>query len=813
MSDTNKVVNRRAHSCHAHAEASSSASASVVAAAGSAAPAAHRHAHASSHAETASVAVAGKAVDPVCGMTVDPTTAKHRFEYRGEPFVFCCAGCRTKFEADPDRYLAPKPAAEPAAEGAVYTCPMHPLVRQVGPGACPICGMALDPETVSLDGGPNEELADMQRRFWIGLAFGCPVLALAMGGHMLGDLVSPEMSGWAQLALATPVVAWAGRPFFVRGWASLVSRNLNMFTLIAIGTAAAYLFSLVALLFPQALPGAAGAEPPLYFEAASAIIVLVLLGQVLEGRARERTSGALRALLDLAPKIAHRLAGGVEQDVDLGQVATGDRLRVRPGERIPVDGAVIEGSSTVDESMLTGEPMPVPKAAGAAVTGGTLNGAGTLVVAAEKVGRDSVLSRIVQLVAEAQRSRAPVQQLVDRVSAWFVPAVLAVAVLAFGAWLAFGPEPRLPHALVAAVAVLIIACPCALGLATPLSITVGLGRGAEAGVLVRNAEALEALARADTLAFDKTGTLTEGRPAVTTIVAAPGFTEAQVLDAAAALESASEHPLGRAIVDAAGARTIAVAAAADFASITGKGVRGTVNGQTVLVGNAAMLAEAAVEVAPLAEDADRLRADGATVVFLAVGACLAGAIAVADPLRAGGAATIAALRAAGLRIVMLTGDDAATALAVAGKLGIDDVRAGLPPEGKIAVVRALQKQGGVVVMAGDGINDAPALAAADVGIAMGSGTDAAIESAAVTLLGGDIAAILRARRLSRATMRNIRQNLVFAFGYNVVGVSIAAGVLYPVIGLQLSPMIAAAAMALSSVSVVANALRLKGARL
>jgi P-type Cu+ transporter len=695
---------------------------------------------------------------------------------------------------------------------------MHPEVRQVGPGSCPICGMALEPLDVTAETGPNPELADMTRRFWVGLALALPVFALEMGGHLLSLHASlpRQVSNWLQLLLATPVVLWAGRPFFERGWASLKSRNLNMFTLIALGTGVAWAYSVVATLAPGVFPaGFRGHDGSVavYFEAAAVITVLVLLGQVLELRARERTSGAIRALLDLAPKTARRVReDGGDEEVTLDLVQTGDRLRVRPGERVPVDGAVLEGASAVDESMVTGEALPVEKAPGAKVIGGTLNGRGGFVMRAEKVGKETMLARIVQMVAEAQRSRAPIQRLADQVSGWFVPVVIAVAALAFAAWWAFGPSPALAYGLIAAVSVLIIACPCALGLATPMSIMVGVGRGAGLGVLIKNAEALERLEKVDTLVVDKTGTLTEGRPTVTAIVPLDGRGEADLLRLAATLERASEHPLAAAIVKAAEERGIAPGSAAGFRSVTGKGVVGTVDGVEVALGNRALMEELKVDIAEAAARAAELRGEGATVMYVAAGGVPTGLVAVADPVKASTPAALEALRRAGVRIVMLTGDNRTTAEAVAKRLGIDEVEAEVLPEQKSAVVRRLKEQGRVVAMAGDGVNDAPALAAADVGIAMGTGTDVAIESAGVTLVKGDLAAIARARRLSRLTMRNIRQNLFFAFVYNALGVPVAAGVLYPALGLLLSPVIAAAAMALSSVSVIANALRLRAAR-
>lgn len=762
----------------------------------------------------------GMVKDPVCGMSVDPHTAKHRASFEGRPYYFCSAGCRTKFLADPQNYLSKEKSEKPApvAPGTIYTCPMHPEVRQVGPGACPICGMALEPLEVTADSGPNPELADMTRRFWIGLALTVPVFALEMGSHLTGlDHVVPRgISNWVQLALATPVVLWAGWPFVERGWQSLVTRNLNMFTLIAMGTGVAWLYSVVATvvpgIFPHAFRGHDGSVA-VYFEAAAVITVLVLLGQVLELRAREATSGAIRALLDLAPRTARRLTDGGEEDVTLDQVHVGDRLRVRPGEKIPVDGDIEQGRSNVDESMVTGESLPVTKEAGAKAIAGTLNQSGALIITARKVGADTMLAQIVQLVSQAQRSRAPIQRLADQVSGWFVPAVIVVAVLAFIAWALFGPEPSLSYGLVAAVAVLIIACPCALGLATPMSIMFGVGRGAHAGVLIRDAEALERMEKVDTLVVDKTGTLTEGRPAVTEIVAMDGLTEADLLKFAAGVEAASEHPLARAVVDAARARNIVIPAVADFDSPVGKGALGKVEGWTVLLGQETFLKERGADASALTAEAARLRADGATAIFVAVDGRPAGVLAIADPVKVSTPETLKALTEAGIRIVMLTGDNRTTAQAVARRLGITEVEAEVLPEQKSAVVNRLKSEGRVVAMAGDGINDAPALASADVGIAMGSGTDVAIESAGVTLLKGDLTGILRARRLSQATMGNIRQNLFFAFIYNVAGVPVAAGVLYPMFGILLSPVIAAAAMALSSVSVIINATRLRGVKL
>ena len=758
--------------------------------------------------------------DPVCGMTVDPATTPHHAEHAGHAFHFCGAGCRTKFVADPVKYLAPDQASAPVAPpGTIYTCPMDPQVRQVGPGVCPICGMALEPEVFTADAGPNPELADMRRRFWIALVLTAPIFLLEMGGHLfdLHRLVAPQVSGWIQMVLATPVVLWAGWPFFERGARSIASRNLNMFTLIAMGTGVAYAYSLVSTLAPQAVPPAFRGHDgrvPIYFEAAAVITVLVLLGQVLELRAREQTSGALRALMDLAPKTARRVRDdGADEEVALDVIQPGDRLRVRPGEKVPVDGEIVEGRVAIDESMVTGESMPVTRQAGDKVVGGAINKTGSFVMLAEKVGAETLLAQIVQMVAQAQRSRAPIQRMADRVSGWFVPLVIAAAVAAFAAWALFGPDPRFSFALVAAVSVLIIACPCALGLATPISIMVGVGRGAHAGVLIRNAEALEGFETIDTLVIDKTGTLTEGRPALTAIRPAAGFDDAEILHLAASVERGSEHPLADAILRAARERAITLAEPDGFDSPVGKGVEGKVDGRTLVLGSSAFLAERGVDVSALAAEADALRADGATAIFLGVDGQAAAILAIADPIKATSAEAVRALTADGVRLVMMTGDNRTTALAVARTLGIEDVEAEVLPQDKAAVVTRLRAEGRRVAMAGDGVNDAPALAAADVGIAMGAGADVAIESAGVTLLSGDLQGLVKARRLSRAVMRNIRQNLVFAFAYNIAGVPIAAGVLYPFFGLLLSPPLAAAAMALSSVSVITNALRLRTVRL
>jgi P-type Cu+ transporter len=720
----------------------------------------------------------------------------------------CCSGAHD--------HAAAVRSPPPIPEGTIFTCPMHPQIRQVGPGFCPICGMALEPELVSAEAAPNPELADMMRRFWVGLVLTLPVLALEMGGHLtnLHMLLDQNWSNWLQFLFATPVVLWAGVSFFVRGWQSLLTRNLNMFTLIAMGIGVAWLYSVVAILLPGMFPPAFRSPEgavAVYFEAAAVITVLVLLGQVLELRAREQTSGAIRALLDLAPKTARRLSadGGDEEEVSLDAIAVGDRLRVRPGEKVAVDGEVIEGRSGVDESMVTGESMPATKEVGAKVIGGTLNATGSFIMRAEKVGRDTMLSRIVQMVAAAQRSRAPIQRLADQVSAWFVPAVILIALVAFAAWSIFGPQPRLAFGLVAAVTVLIIACPCALGLATPMSIMVGVGRGAEVGVLIKNAEALERMEKIDTLVIDKTGTLTEGKPKVVAVVAAGGFDENEVLGVAASVEKASEHPLALAIVAAAQERGLDLTAVTEFDSPTGKGVVGAIDGRRLALGSASFLREIGIQTSQLEQEAERLRREGATAIFLGVDGKLAGVLAIADPVKRTTPDALNALAQDGIRVVMLTGDNKTTAEAVARRLGITQVEAEVLPQEKSAVVEKLQRGGRSVAMAGDGVNDAPALAAAEVGIAMGTGTDVAIESAGVTLLKGDLTGIVRARRLSQATMRNIRQNLFFAFIYNAAGVPIAAGVLYPVFGILLSPIIAAAAMALSSVSVVGNSLRLR----
>jgi Cu+-exporting ATPase len=711
--------------------------------------------------------------------------------------------------------VAGKKRSDHVSESAIYTCPMHPQVRQAGAGFCPICGMALEPVEVSAEVGSNSELIDMTRRFWVGLVLAVPVAALEMGGHLTNHHMLPgqHLSNWVQLFLASPVVLWAGSPFFVRGWASIRARSLNMFTLISMGTGVAWTYSVFGTLLPNLFPAqlrASDGSAPVYFEAAAVITVFVLLGQVLELKARERTSGAIKALLNLAPKRTRRIhADGSDEDIAVEAVVVGDRLRVRPGESVPVDGEVLEGSSFVDESMVTGEAMPVIKEAGAKVIGGTVNQAGSFVMRAQQVGRDTMLAQIVQMVAHAQRSRAPIQRLADQVSAWFVPAVIGVAIVTFLAWSIVGPEPRFTFALIAAVSVLIIACPCALGLATPMAIMVGVGRGAQAGVLIKDAEALERFERFDTLVVDKTGTLTEGNPRVVSVRTAANHAENDMLRCAASLERASQHPLGTAIVRAARERGLRLADAQEFDAPVGKGVTGTVDGHRLVIGNAQIMEAAGVVVGALATEADRLRQEGATAIFVAIDGEASGVVAIADPIKATTPSAIATLKRSGIRVVMLTGDNATTARAVAMRLGISVVEAEVLPQDKSRVVERLRHEGHVVAMAGDGVNDAPALATADVGIAMGAGTDVAIKSAGVTLVRGDLNGIVRARRLSAATMSNVRQNLLFAFIYNAVGIPVAAGVLYPLFGIVLSPIIAAAAMALSSVSVIGNALRLR----
>ncbi|ESX28527.1 heavy metal translocating P-type ATPase [Mesorhizobium sp. M1148] len=761
------------------------------------------------------------ATDPVCGMSVDRATARHFFRHEGQGFYFCSAGCRAKFEAEPQNYLGDRPTPSPVPKGTQYTCPMHPEVIRDKPGSCPICGMALEPMGVPTgDEGPNPELVDFTRRFWVSAMLSVPLLIVAMA-PMLGltfqAFVDERTMVWLELALASPVVLWAAFPFFHRGWESLVNRSPNMWTLISLGVGAAYLYSVVAALFPDIFPHqfrGHGGTVPVYFEAASVIVALVFLGQVLELRAREKTGSAIRALLDLAPKTA-RLIGedGSDTDVPLVAVKTGDHLRLRPGDAVPVDGTVTEGRSSIDESMISGEPLPVEKTKGDALTGGTLNKNGSLIMRAEKVGSETTLSRIVELVAKAQRSRAPIQGLADRVSFYFVPAVVLVALMAFAAWAIFGPEPSLIFAIVSAVSVLIIACPCALGLATPMSIMTATGRGAHAGVLIKDAAALERFASVDTLIVDKTGTLTEGKPRLTDVVAAEGLSENELLALAAGLEKGSEHPLAEAIVGGAGERGLTLVEAGGFDAVTGKGVSGTVSGRKVSLGNAAMMADVGIDTASLSARAEALQAEGKTAMFVAVDKKLAGIVAVADPVKATTAEAIRALHDRGLRIIMATGDNECTARAIAKSLGIDEVRAGLLPEQKAALVEELRAKGAGVAMAGDGVNDAPALASADVGIAMGTGADVAVESAGITLVKGDLNGIVRARTLAQGTIRNIRQNLFFAFLYNVLGVPVAAGVLYPLTGTLLSPMLAAAAMSLSSVSVIANALRLRTLKL
>ena len=759
--------------------------------------------------------------DPVCGMTVSEEKNAGRFSYQGREYLFCSSKCLGKFSSDPETYLKPQPVETTEAEASRdYTCPMHPEVVQQGPGSCPICGMALEPLTVSADEEENAELRQMTRRFWICLLLTIPELLLAMGpmlGLPVARLAAPRVLGWIELALATPVVLWGGWPFFVRGWQSLLSRHFNMFTLIGLGVGVAYGYSLVAGLFPGLFPAAfrgADGEVAVYFEAAAVIVTLVLLGQVMELRARSQTGAAIRALLGLAPKTARRLEpDGSEQDVPLDQVQPGDRLRIRPGEKVPVDGKVVEGTSAVDESMVTGESMPVQKNVGEHVIGATVNATGSLVMVAERVGAETLLAQIVQMVANAQRSRAPIQKLADQVAGYFVPAVVGAALLTFAVWAWFGPEPRLAHALINAVAVLIIACPCALGLATPMSIMVATGKGAGLGVLFKNAEAIEVMRQIDTLVVDKTGTLTEGKPKLVSVSVGAGGDETTLLRLAASLERGSEHPLAAAIVAGAKERGADPAAAEDFASLTGKGVTGRVDGHRVALGNRQLLDELGIEPGALAEPAEELRTAGQTVMYVAVDGAVAGILGVADPIKATTPEAIRQLQAEGIRIVMLTGDNRTTAAAVAGQLGLDEVEADVLPDQKVAVVKRFQAEGRKVAMAGDGVNDAPALAQAQVGIAMGTGTDVAMESAGVTLVKGDLRGIVRARRLSDATMRNIRQNLFFAFFYNALGVPIAAGVLYPFFGLLLSPMIAAAAMSFSSVSVVSNALRLRNLRL
>ena len=763
------------------------------------------------------------ATDPVCGMDVDPLDHEHELRNAGKLVQFCSADCKATFAANPAKYANGMPSVPPTASdsGVLYTCPMHPQIRQYGPGSCPICGMALEPLTLTAEAPENPELIDMTRRFWVGLVLALPVFLLEMGAHVsaldVHRWIAPTTVSWIEFALATPVVLWAGFPFFVRAWASVVHRSLNMFSLIALGTGTAYLYSVVATFAPGIFPlgfREMGGVVPVYFEAAAVITVLVLLGQVLELRAREQTGGAIRALLNLAPKTARRVNdNGIDDEVSLESVQIGDRLRVRPGDAIPVDGRVLEGTSAVDESMVTGESMPTTKTVGDTLIGGTVNGTGALVMQTDRVGSETMLSRIVAMVAEAQRSRAPIQRLADTVAGYFVPAVLAVAAIAFVVWSIWGPAPSLAYALIAAVSVIIIACPCALGLATPMSIGVGIGKGAGVGVLIKSAEALERMERVNTLVVDKTGTLTEGRPSVTSVLVAAGTAETEILPLAASLERSSEHPLAAAVVAAARTRGMTLSDTTNFVSLTGKGVTGTVSGRAVALGNQKLMDDLGIAFGTLGTDAERLRADGSTALFVAVDAKAAAVIAVGDPIKATTIAALDALRADGIQIAMLTGDNATTARAVATKLGITDVHADVLPEDKLRIVRELKAKGRVVAMAGDGVNDAPALAEADVGIAMGTGTDVAIQSAGITLVKGDLAGIVRARSLSHKTMRNIRENLIFAFAYNIIGIPLAAGVLYPVFGLLLSPLIAALAMSFSSVSVIANALRLRGAKL
>lgn len=755
-------------------------------------------------------------LDPVCGMTIFPADAVGTLQHAGHTYHFCSDACLQKFRENPTAFVGEKPraSASPANTEAEYTCPMHPEIRQRGPGSCPICGMALEPVHVTLEEQPNEELIDMTRRFWWSLALTTPLLGFMIAEFLPGHLLHRLPSGWLnwmELILATPVVLWGGWPFFQRGWASVVTRHLNMFTLIALGVGAAFGYSVVATLAPDLFPASfrMGDQVAVYFEPAAVIIVLVLLGQVLELRARSQTSNAIRNLLGLAPKTARRVSANGEEDVPVEHVHIGDRLRVRPGERVPVDGKVTEGITTIDESMVTGEPIPVEKTIDSKVTGGTVNGTGTFVMTAERVGSETLLAQIVRMVSDAQRSRAPIQRLADTVSGWFVPIVIVVAIAAFAAWSYYGPEPRMAHALVNAVAVLIIACPCALGLATPMSIMVGTGRGAELGILLRNAEALEVLEKVNTIVVDKTGTLTEGKPHLKAVEAAAGFDEPTVLRLTASLENVSEHPLAVAIVKGAQEKGIALSPVTDFASATGKGVSGTVEGRSVSIGNIKQMEDLGVDLGPLRERADALRAGGQTVMIVAIDRKAAGLVSVADPIKESALQALKDLRSEGIDVVMLTGDNRITAAAVAKTLGIDHVEADVLPDQKAAVVQRLQSQGRIVAMAGDGINDAPALAQANVGIAMGTGTDVAMESAGVTLVKGDLRGIVRARRLSEATMKNIRQNLFFAFVYNALGVPLAAGLLYPWFGILLSPMIASAAMTFSSVSVIGNALRLR----
>ena len=761
-----------------------------------------------------------KVKDPVCGMMVDPAAGKPHMTYKGHEYHFCSDSCHGKFKADPEKYLIAQSAAAPAIKGAQYTCPMHPEIIRDEPGSCPICGMALEPVMPSLDDGPNPELIDFTRRFWVSAICSIPLLIVTMGpmlGLPIREWIGEQRTVWLEFILATPVVLWAALPFFKRGVDSFKNRSPNMWTLIMIGVGAAYLYSVVAILFPDMFPHSFrghGGSVPVYFEAAAVIVTLVFLGQVLELRARERTGSAIRALLDLAPKTARRIAAdGSEADVPLDEVQAGDKLRIRPGDSVPVDGIVVEGRSSVDEAMITGEPVPVEKTEGDKVIGGTVNKNGSLVMQAEKIGAETMLSQIVDMVAKAQRSRAPIQGLADRISFYFVPMVIVVALLSFIGWALWGPEPSMIYAIVAAVSVLIIACPCALGLATPMSIMTATGRGAQAGVLIKDAEALERMAKVDTLIVDKTGTLTEGRPKLTDVVAVSGIDDNTLLQLAASLEKGSEHPLAEAIVAGAEAKGLKTDNVDAFEAITGKGVAGTVKGRAVALGNPAMMQDMGLDIAAIQAQADTLRAEGKTAMFVAVDNKLAGLVAVADPIKETAAEAIRTLHARGLKIIMATGDNERTARAVAAKLGLDDVRADVLPEDKKALVDELHKQGKKVAMAGDGVNDAPALAAADVGIAMGTGADVAVESAGITLLKGDLTGIARAHHLAEATIRNIKENLFFAFVYNALGIPVAAGLLYPFTGTLLSPMIAAAAMSLSSVSVIANSLRLRALKL
>lgn len=765
--------------------------------------------------------VATTATDPVCGMTVDLGKGAPSHDWDGERFHFCSDKCHDRFVADPYFYASgnSQKKKQVAPKGTTYTCPMHPEIVQDEPGSCPICGMALEPMGGVSD-EPNHELVDFTRRLWVSLLAAVPLVILTMGpliGLPVREWIGTELSLWLEFALATPVVLWAAWPFFQRGWTSVVTWNLNMWTLIMIGVGTAYVYSAVATFFPALFPAGLqmeGGHMPVYYEAAVVIIALVFVGQVLELRARERTGDAIRALLDLAPKLARRiLPNGDEYDAPLENLVEGDRLRVRPGESVPVDGIVVDGNSSVDESLISGEPVPVEKSPGDSVTGGTINKNGSLVMQAQRVGDETMLSRIVAMVASAQRSRAPIQGLADKVASYFVPAVVLVAISAFVVWLMIGPQPALVFAIVSAVSVLIIACPCALGLATPMSIMTATGRGAQTGVLIKDAEALERMAKVDTLVVDKTGTLTEGKPELTDVIAFGKASQEDVLSLAAALEKGSEHPLAEAILNGAGKRGLTIGKTDDFEAVTGKGVMGKIAGQAVVLGNQAMMRDISVDVIPVENQANDLREAGKTVMFIAADGELAGMVAVADPIKATTAAAIEALHEAGLTIIMATGDNERTAMAVAGQLGIDEVRAGVLPEDKKALIDDLHSRGHKVAMAGDGVNDAPALAAADVGIAMGTGADVAVESAGITLLKGDLTGIVRSRKLAQATLRNIKQNLFFAFAYNSAGVPIAAGILYPLTGTLLSPMIAAAAMSLSSVSVISNALRLRRLRL